>query len=110
MALAAVAADVAQAGDVLGHRPAERAFHHVVGLNDVGDVRELIFRQLVGPGLAIDVRLLENHLGIGGTHAVDVPEGDTDGLVVGDVDAGDTGHKRLLRRSGRERPSGAGRA
>jgi hypothetical protein len=54
VAAATVAADVAQAGDVLLNAAPKRAFHRHAAVEDRHDARDLVFRQLLGALLAID--------------------------------------------------------
>src|SRR4051812_26254942 len=59
VAVAAIAADVAQAGDVLLDRAAQRAFDEHALVDEADDLGELFFGELLGPAAAIDAGFLE---------------------------------------------------
>ena len=92
MAVAAIAADVAQAGDVLLNLASEGALDGKFLVDDAADPGQFFFGQFLGPAVGIDAGLLEDGAAVGWTDAIDVAKAHPDGLVVGDVNACDTGH------------------
>src|SRR5262245_11344120 len=91
---AAVAADIAQPGDVLLNLPAQRALDRVgvVAVEDVRDAGDLLVAQLLGAALRIDPCLLAQFQGQRRSDAVDVTQRNVRRLVVGDVNTQDTRH------------------
>src|SRR5437762_3462566 len=83
--VAAVAADVAEARDVLLDLTAEGAFDGVVAVDERDDLRQLFFRKILGAALAVDAGFLEDLPAVGSADAEDVGEADPDGLIGGDV-------------------------
>src|SRR5438128_509597 len=57
MAKPAITADVAQTDDVLLHLAAERAFHGVLAVEDAGQPADLVFVEVLGAALRIDLGL-----------------------------------------------------
>src|SRR5262245_8406258 len=98
VAQAAVALDVPQPGDVLGHLPPQRAFHQVVAaVEQVDDAADLLVAQLLGLALRIDPGLLAQLQGQRRADAVEVAQGDVRRLVIGDVHTQDTRHGKTPR-------------
>src|SRR5438445_5059537 len=54
---APVTLDVPQAGDILLHLPAERAFHRVLAVENPCQTADVVVGQLLGAALRIDARL-----------------------------------------------------
>src|SRR5205823_3294132 len=69
--VAAVAADVAEARDVLLDRAAQRALDQHLLVEQPDDLRQLFFRQLLGAALGIDAGLLEDRQRVARADAVD---------------------------------------
>ncbi len=99
MAVTAVAADFAQTVDVLLNLTTQGTFdENRVLIEDGDDLGDLIFGELFGALLRVDARFLEDLLGVGPTHTVEIGQRNPEGLVVGNVDTADTRHSTLLRR------------
>src|SRR5258706_3466292 len=65
MSMAAIAADVAQAGDVLLDRAAQSAFDQKALVDEADDFRQFLFGQVLGAPLAVDARFLEHLSAVG---------------------------------------------
>jgi hypothetical protein len=98
MALAAVAADVAQARDVLLHLAAQLPLDHVLIVDQVRDPADLVLTELAGPDRGIDLELPANLAGAVRADAVDARQGHIDPLLVGNIHTCDTWHVSGLRR------------
>src|SRR5947208_11215209 len=59
MSMAAIAADVAQTGDILLNRAAQSAFNQKALVDEADDLRQLLFGQVLGAPLAVDAGFLE---------------------------------------------------
>src|SRR4051812_27822414 len=92
MTMAAIAADVAQAGDVLLDRAAQSAFDQKALVDEADDLRQFLFGEVLGAPLAVDACFLEHLSAVGSANAVDVGQADPDRLVGGNVHARDTRH------------------
>src|SRR4051812_22871167 len=93
MTMAAIAADVAQASDVLLNGSPQRTFDEEALVDEADDLGQLFFGQVLGAPLAVDACFLEHLAAVGAADAVDVGQADPDRLVGGNVHARDTRHK-----------------
>src|SRR5579859_1614445 len=87
VAVATIAADVAQPGDVLLDLATQRAFHRILPVDDADNLGQLLFAQLLGPALRINAGFLEDRPAVGSADAVDIRQTDPDRLVVWNVNA-----------------------
>src|SRR5258706_9873959 len=94
MTMAAIAADVAQAGDVLLDRAAQSAFDEEALVDQADDLGQFLFGEVLGPALAVDACFFEHLAAVGAADAVDVGQADPDRLVGGNIHAPDTRHNR----------------
>src|SRR5258705_7224147 len=92
--LVAIAADVAQAGDVLLNRAAQSAFDEEALVDEADELGQFLFGEVLGAPATVDAGLLEHLAAVGSANAVDVGEADPDRLVGGNVHARDTRHNR----------------
>ncbi len=74
------------------HLAAERTFHRVIPLQQDGQPRELLFRQLAGMFPRVNAGFMAKLQGHLVPHAVQVPQRESCGLVVGNIDAEQTRH------------------
>jgi len=81
MPIAAVALNIAQAGNVLLDRPAQRAFDGEIPVDDADDLGQLLFGQFLGAALKVDPGLAENRFAVGPADTINVGEADLDRLV-----------------------------
>src|SRR3954447_13106020 len=87
MTMAAIAADVAQAGDVLLDRAAQSAFDQKALVDQADDLGQFLFGEVLGAALAVDAGFLQHLAAIGAADAVDVSQADPDRLVGGNIHA-----------------------
>src|SRR5450432_3242737 len=92
MTIAAIAADVAQPGDVLLNLPAKRAFHFVIAIDDADDLGEFFFAQFLGAALKVDAGFFQNDPAVGPADAENIRQADPDRLVGRNIDTRDTRH------------------
>ena len=94
MANAAIALDGLKAFEIHADLAAQVAFNDVFAiLNGMDDLRELLFRKVLGANARIDVGMGQDDFGIAGANTVDVTQGDFDSFVRRNFDADDTCHK-----------------
>src|SRR5689334_11567165 len=72
VAIATIAANIAQSGDVLLDLPAKCALDRVLPVDNADDLGQFLFGQLLGPALGIDPGFLEDGPAVGAADAVDV--------------------------------------
>src|SRR5690606_33897959 len=70
-----------------------------IRVDDAGELRKLIFTELVGTGVPIDLSFLKHRGGVDRANAIDVTKRDLDRLVVGDIHTCDTWHCLFLLQS-----------
>ena len=94
---AAVAFDALQALEVHANLPAQVTFDHVFAVLDrMDDLGELLFGQVFGANIGIDLGVNQNDLGVAGTDAVDVSQGDLNPFVRWNFYSDDASHVRKL--------------
>src|SRR4029453_18294158 len=89
-------ADLDEALDVERDFPPEVALDLVTPIDELAEPVDLLFGQVTGPRVGVDVRLRQDLLGGRKADPEDVREGDFDPLLAGDVDAGDACHRLPL--------------
>src|SRR6185436_14047125 len=92
MPKSAIGLDLLEPLDVLHHLAAELAFDHVLSLDELVDLRDLLFGELFRALAPVDLGLREELLRDVRPDAVDVRERHVETLVRGDVHSADTGH------------------
>ena len=92
----AVALDLLQALDVLRDHPAQRPLDHVVLVHDRVDARQLIFGDVLDPGLRIHARFLQDLVGERFADVEDVGQRDPCLFVGGDFNAIDARYTLTL--------------
>src|SRR5690606_24909495 len=90
--IAAIAPDVPQAGDVLLDLAAESTFDEIILVEDADDLRQFLFRQVLGATVRVDAGFLQDLPAVGRTNAIDIRKAHPCRLVRGDVHTCDTGH------------------
>src|ERR1044072_6617453 len=93
VALAAVAAGLHQALDVLRALAAQVALDDEISVDLVAELRDLVLGEVADVGVRRDAELGEKLVRLGPADAVDVRETDLDALVQRDVDACYTSHR-----------------
>src|SRR5690606_19282673 len=96
VALAAVAVDLDQPGDVLPHFAAQVAFDNEVLVDVFADANDLVVGQVPHFSVGIDAGFSENLLRPREADAIDIGERDFDALVVWKVDPGNSCHSLPL--------------
>ena len=78
--------------DILSKHSSEIAFYHIVVLNQCGDRRNILVRQLAGFESGVNFRFLEDFLGKRRTNSVKILDGVLNTLVGRDVDSDNSRH------------------
>src|ERR1700722_12464484 len=99
MAIAAIAADVAQPRDILRHRAAEAAFDEIIAIDDADDLGQFFFRQFLGAALEINLQFAKDRPAVGPADAEQIGQADPDWLIRWNIHARNTRHNRFLRSS-----------
>ena len=92
MSVAAIAADVAQSGDVLLDRAPQRAFDQHLLVDQTDDLCQFFFAELFRATLRIDARFFQKLQRVRRPDAIDVAKADLNFLIGGDIHASNTGH------------------
>ena len=93
MANASIAIDCLETLQIACDFPSEVALEHpfVLG-DDVKNLVELLFREVLRPHIRVKASFLDEQIGPSGTDAVDVTEGKRDFLLSRNIDAEETRH------------------
>ena len=87
MTEAAVTTEVHQTFDIELHFTAQITFDFVLTLEDLADLRDIVFGQIVSTFVVRDLCKIEDDAAVGWTNAIDITERDFDTLVTWQVDA-----------------------
>tara|TARA_Y100000589_G_C27032733_1_gene579695 strand:+ start:103 stop:558 length:456 start_codon:yes stop_codon:yes gene_type:complete len=92
MTITLVTTDVTQTTDVLLNLTTQGTFDKVLITNEIGDLSTLFFGEFMSANVAFDANFSKDVFGDLGTDAIDIAHGNTNGLVIRDVCACNTGH------------------
>ena len=88
----AVAVDLLQAADVSGNSTAEVTFDEQVILQDLGDLSDLILREIAGHEVAVDTDFSDDFQRLGGSDTVEITQRIFNALVSRNVNTDDSRH------------------
>src|SRR5580692_4786987 len=95
MTATAVAADVAQAGDVALNRPPQTALDHVIAIQDGSNPGHVVVAELLCFPLRIDAGLIADADGQRRPDSLQITQGNMGRLIRRDVNALNTGHAQF---------------